>query len=275
MTDLPPPPERPTVTGLRVVPAELLEANALVTSWHRHHQPAQGHRFSLAAVDDAGVWHGAVIVGRPVARLAGSPRAVLEVVRLVTDGTPNVCSLLYSAAARAGKAMGYERIQTYILDEERGTSLRASGWTCEGAAGGGQWKHTDGKARRTDQPVGMKSRWARVLNAPQPAGLSKRTPTADVDAQGDLFGGDVDEPSTSSEAGGTVPGPVAPRGRPEDGRATMSESSTEAQDAGSTTEAPDVVVEGDATISTGSPEGEDASAADESAADAGESADKD
>jgi hypothetical protein len=94
---------------------------------------------------------------------------VLEVVRLVTDGTYNACSILYAAAARAGQAMGYERIQTYILDSETGASLRASGWICEGAAGGGQWKHTDGKPRRTDQPTEVKTRWAKTLNSTQPA----------------------------------------------------------------------------------------------------------
>jgi hypothetical protein len=170
---------------LRVVPVELSEANALVGQWHRHHQPSQGHRFSLGVVDADGVWHGACIVGRPVARLAGSPRAVLEVVRLVTDGTRNACSILYAAAARAGQAMGYERIQTYILDSETGASLRASGWECEGAAGGGQWKHTDGKPRRTDQPTEVKCRWVRRLNAPQPD-VEKQRPGV-LTEQLDLF----------------------------------------------------------------------------------------
>lgn len=171
-------------TRLHVVPLELAEANRLVAQWHRHHQPSQGHRFSLGVMDNDGALHGAAIVGRPVARLAGSPRDVLEVVRLVTDGTKNACSILYAAAARAGLAMGYLRIQTYILDDEPGTTLTAAGWTCEGEAGGGQWKHTDGKARRTDQPTGLKSRWAKDLavrpdltsapkrtNDPQPDGL--------------------------------------------------------------------------------------------------------
>jgi len=153
-----------TVTRLRVVPVELKMANELVARLHRHHQPAQGHRFSIGVADVEGVLHGAAIVGRPVARLAGHPSKVLEVVRLVTDGTKNACSMLYAAAARAGLAMGYERIQTYILEEELGTSLLASGWECEGPAGGGQWKHTDGKPRRTDQPTGRKTRWVKHLN---------------------------------------------------------------------------------------------------------------
>lgn len=150
--------------NLTVVPLELSEANELVRRFHRHHKPSQGHRFSIGVVDDQGVVHAAAIIGRPVARLAGSPRDVLEVVRLVSDGAPNACSMLYAAAARAGKAMGYVRIQTYTLTEENGASLKASGWRCEGEAGGGQWKHTDGKPRRTDQPTGMKNRWVRPLN---------------------------------------------------------------------------------------------------------------
>lgn len=165
---------------LHVVPLELAEANALVASWRRHHNPTVGHRFSVGAVDDDGVLHGAAIVGRPVARLAGTPRQVLEVVRLVTDGTDNACSLLYAAAARAGKALGFERIQTYILEDEPGTSLKAAGWTYDGPAGGGQWKHSDGKPRRTDQPTGVKGRWSRVLNHPRPnltVGDSASTPT--------------------------------------------------------------------------------------------------
>lgn len=153
---------------LTVIPAELAEANALVALWHRHHQPAVGHRFSLGVVDEEGAWHGAAIVGRPVARLAGLPRHVLEVTRLVTDGTPNACSALYAAAARTGKALGFHRIQTYILDEESGTSVKAAGWDYEGPAGGGQWKHTDGKPRRTDQPTSLKGRWGKVLNPMPP-----------------------------------------------------------------------------------------------------------
>ena len=154
---------------LRVLPIELAEANALVAAWHRHHQPVQGHRFSIGVVDGDGILHGACVVGRPVARLAGLPRAVAEVTRLVTDGTPNACSMLYAAAARAAQAMGFERIQTYILDDEPGTSLKAAGWTYEGAAGGGQWKHTDGKPRRTDQPTSLKGRWAKQLTPDQPS----------------------------------------------------------------------------------------------------------
>lgn len=149
---------------LIVVPIELAEANMFIAQHHRHHAPVVGHRFSIGAVSSDGLLHGVAVVGRPVARLAGHPRDVAEVTRLCTDGTPNTCSLLYAAAARAAKAIGFIRIQTYILDTETGASLRAAGWQYDGPAGGGQWKHTDGKPRRTDQPIMVKGRWSRTLN---------------------------------------------------------------------------------------------------------------
>lgn len=152
--------------ALHVLPVELKEANEFISAIHRHHAPVVGHRFSLGCVDGDGVLRGVCVIGRPVARLAGHPRDVAEVTRLATDGTYNACSILYAAAARACKAMGFRRIQTYTLPSEGGASLRASGWQCEGNAGGGQWKHTDGKPRRTDQPTEVKSRWALHFNRP-------------------------------------------------------------------------------------------------------------
>jgi len=151
--------------GLRVVPIELVEANALVSKWHRHHKPAQGHRFSIGAWDtERKQLVGAAIVGRPVARRVNH-RTTVEVVRLVTDGTKNACSILYAASARIAKELGYLKIQTYILESESGVSLTASGWSCElDDAGGGQWKHTDGKPRRTDQPTESKQRWVKMLD---------------------------------------------------------------------------------------------------------------
>jgi hypothetical protein len=151
--------------GLRIVPIELYEANALVRKWHRHHKETQGHRFSIGVFDiQRGELVGAAIVGRPVARLINY-RTTVEVIRLVTDGTKNACSILYAACARIAKEMGYLKIQTYILDTETGTSLIAAGWNCElEEAGGGQWKHTDGKLRRTDQPINTKQRWSKLLD---------------------------------------------------------------------------------------------------------------
>ena len=106
---------------------------------------------------------GAAIVGRPVAR-GCDPYMVAEVTRLVTDGTKNACSFLYSACARIAREMGFSRIQTYILKTEPGTSLRAAGWVLEAHTVGGNWNRSWRKGRREDQPMEAKQRWAKPLN---------------------------------------------------------------------------------------------------------------
>ena len=146
---------------MRLRPLTLKELNAFVEAHHRHHKPVQGHRFSIGLEND-GALVGAISVGRPVSRHCDY-REIAEVTRLVTDGKKNACSKLYSAAARAAKAMGFQQIQTYILEDELGTSLRASGWSFDGISPGGHWKRSDGSERRSDQPQCPKQRWAKVL----------------------------------------------------------------------------------------------------------------
>lgn len=111
---------------LRVVPVNFAEASAFVAAHHRHHQPPVGHKFSIgAAAGDLLV--GIAIIGRPVARAFDDGRT-LEVTRTATDGTRNANSLLYGAAWRVTKSLGYDRLITYTQDGESGASLRASGW---------------------------------------------------------------------------------------------------------------------------------------------------
>jgi hypothetical protein len=47
--------------------------------------------------------------------------------------------MLYQAAWRAAKAMGYKRLITYTLPQEGGASLRGAGWKLIGERGGGNW----------------------------------------------------------------------------------------------------------------------------------------
>lgn len=143
---------------LQIVPLDLKEANALVERWHRHHKPVVGHKFSIGAspVDDPHVV-GAVIVGRPVSRVLDDGWT-LEVLRCVTDGTSNVCSLLYAAAWRAAKAMGYVRLITYTLASEQGGSLRAAGWKELYVTKGGSW-NTKSRPRVDTAPTCQKRLW--------------------------------------------------------------------------------------------------------------------
>ncbi len=146
---------------MNIVPITLKKANQIVTQWHRHHKPSRGHKFSIALIKDS-VYIGIAICGRPVAR-GSDDGLTLEVARLCTDGTPNACSKLYGACARVAKEMGYAKIQTYILESEPGTSLKASGWIMEAVTAGGQWKRADGIINRTDQPIEPKQRWVKFL----------------------------------------------------------------------------------------------------------------
>jgi hypothetical protein len=144
---------------MRVVPLTLKQANQLVSDWHRHHKPVLGHRFSIGA-EEQDVLIGAAIVGRPVSREL-DPYRTAEVLRLVTNGHKNACSFLYSACARIAKEMGFDRIQTYILEAEPGTSLKAAGWVFEQMTSGGNWNHSWRKGRREDQPMCRKQRWGK------------------------------------------------------------------------------------------------------------------
>lgn len=149
--------------SLRVCQVELSAANSFVAALHRHHKPVVGHRFSIGAAK-GGVLIGVCIVGRPIARMT-DPQKVLEVTRLCTDGTRNACSFLYAAAARAGQVLGYERIQTFVLEHEPATTLRAAGWAHDHVTNTSeQWHSRDG--RRTGQPYERKQRWSKPLNAP-------------------------------------------------------------------------------------------------------------
>jgi len=114
--------------SLHLVPVSFSDASAFVAGWHRHHVPPIGHKFSIGVADGDGVLRGVVMVGRPVARHYDDG-LTLEVNRTATDGTGNANSMLYGAAWRAAKALGYSRLITYTQEGESGSSLRAAGWS--------------------------------------------------------------------------------------------------------------------------------------------------
>lgn len=146
--------------SLQLAPITLRAAQAFVAEHHRHHRAPRGHKFSISVLDD-GQLVGVVIVGRPVSRMLDDGFTA-EVTRLCTLGAKNACSILYAAAARAAKAMGYRKIVTYILESEDGTSLRAAGWVCEGPAGGGSWDRPS-RSREDVSPTDPKVRWSKAL----------------------------------------------------------------------------------------------------------------
>lgn len=135
---------------LQAIPITFVDAADFVREHHRHHTPPRGHKFSIGAVSDACLV-GVVIVGRPVAR-GRDDGLTLEVTRLCTIGHANACSFLYGRAARAAFALGYQRIGTYILRSEPGTSLVAAGWKQIAEVRGRSWS-TPSRLRSDKHPI--------------------------------------------------------------------------------------------------------------------------
>lgn len=123
---------------LIIVPIFQDEAFAFIEQYHRHHKKPVGSVFQLA-VSDGDKIVGVAVVGRPVSRIIQENGFTLEVTRLCSDGTKQVCSMLYAACWRVCREMGYRKLITYILNTEPGISLRAAGWTLVGERGGGSW----------------------------------------------------------------------------------------------------------------------------------------
>lgn len=145
------------MSRLSIVPISRAEAKAFVERVHRHHRPSVGDKFCLGLARDEEVV-GVAIVGRPVSRMLDDGWTV-EVTRVaVREGMPNGCSMLYGAAWRVARGLGYLRCVTYTLPVESGASLRAAGWRCIGIAGGGSWSRKS-RPRVDLHPTQTKLRW--------------------------------------------------------------------------------------------------------------------
>ena len=119
-------------------PISKAQADVYIRDVHRHHRPTVGALWWQGAKHESGELAGVAVVGRPVARALDDGLTV-EVTRLCTDGSKNVCSLLYSATRRVALAKGYRRGLTYIRASETGASLRAAGWQKLWAVRGRSW----------------------------------------------------------------------------------------------------------------------------------------
>jgi len=141
---------------LEIVPITFDDACTFVRLHHRHHKAPRGWKFGTAVSDGVRIV-GVVMVGRPVSRHLDDG-FTLEVTRCCTDGTEHVASMLYAAARRACKALGYKKLVTYILETEKGVSLKAAGWVCLYESAGGSWSRSD-RPRLDKHPTGQKTLW--------------------------------------------------------------------------------------------------------------------
>ena len=148
---------RATIATLHLQPITFSEAAAFVNAHQRHHIAPVSHKFSIGLNDGERVV-GVIIVGRPVARMSDDGYTA-EVTRCcVLDGIPNGCSMLYGAAWRAAKAMGYRRIITYTLASESGGAMVASGWRLLHETAGGTWSRPS-RPRVDKHPTQQKLMW--------------------------------------------------------------------------------------------------------------------
>ena len=148
---------------MKVIPMTLKEANKVVGQHHRHNRPTAGGKFAIGAEHDGKVV-GAVIVGRPIARLLDANGSA-EITRLVvTDEAPrNTCSFLYAAARRVWQAMGGKKILTYTLQAESGDSLRGAGWQKAAMCRPSTWQRPNRSRGHQDVYRHPKQRWEAVL----------------------------------------------------------------------------------------------------------------
>lgn len=112
------------LTGpLRKIPINLQTAKDFVWNNHAHLPGMTYWKFGVGLeYEDKLVAVGTA--GRPNARMLDDNQT-LELTRVCTLGTPNACSMIYSALINAGKALGYTRFVTYVLHTETGDSLKA------------------------------------------------------------------------------------------------------------------------------------------------------
>lgn len=151
---------------MRIKPITFKQASEFINMHHRHNKATVGCKFCIGLFDDNKLV-GCAVCGRPVARYLDDG-LTCEINRLCTDGTRNACSKLYGACCRIAKEMGYEKIITYTLASENGSSLRASNFECEGVAGGTHWT---GKRYQeiqlsffeNEKVEEMKQKWIRYL----------------------------------------------------------------------------------------------------------------
>ena len=159
--------------ALHVQPISFNAAREWIACTHRHlRDPITGWLFGVEIVQD-GVRVGVACAGRPKARMM-QDGVTCEITRVaVTEGAPNACSFAYGALRRAALALGYLRVLTYTRHNEHGASLRASGWTLDGAAGGGEWARPS-RARALAEDPAPKQRWV-YYATPMAAAHYRRT----------------------------------------------------------------------------------------------------
>lgn len=160
--------------GLTLHPVDWHQARDFIAFNHRHTDPPLGWKFGISVYNGPSMM-GVATVGRPVSRVL-QERGYLEITRVCVlprdDFSRHACSMLYGWCARESFRRGFDRVATYTLDRESGTSLRAAGFTLTARSSGGSWD-TPSRRRRRGKNFGPKLRWERH-NKGAPAAIARQ-----------------------------------------------------------------------------------------------------
>ena len=161
---------------LEIVPCSIGDAREFIAQHHRHHDPPVSGLFAVAVAIGETI-EGVAIVGRPVAR-GLQDGFTAEVTRVATLGARNACSMLYGAAWRAARALGYRRLVTYTLTAEPGTSLRAAGWSVVAEVRGRSWS-CQSRPRVDKHPTQAKLRWEVCVSVSVQESAAEKPPSSE------------------------------------------------------------------------------------------------
>ncbi len=120
---------------------DLAEANRFIGLHHRHSVPLKPINVKFII----GLQHlnevvGVSIMGRPVNRHI-EDGTTIEIRRLATNGLKVACSFLLARSCEVAYSLGYQKVVTYTLQEESGSSLKAVGFTISHKSNSnGKWK---------------------------------------------------------------------------------------------------------------------------------------
>lgn len=151
---------------------DLSTANRFISIHHRHSLPlkAINVKFILGLEND-GQLVGVSILGRPCNRYLDDKNTI-EVRRLATNGLKNGCSFLLARCCDVAFSLGFQRIITYTLDVESGSSLKAVGFEISHASKSkGVWRNKVSQQMRLDGrqliPSGGKLCWIKKTKWPK------------------------------------------------------------------------------------------------------------
>jgi hypothetical protein len=170
--------------ALRIRPWTVKRSTAIQfnSDVHRRRPRIQGGMWcvSVRRADDV---VGIAIVGWPSQEQTSMEMDHLRVLRVAAmdilgpSGHANcICSRLYSACWKAGRAMGVTSMDTFTDLDEPGTSLRAAGWIEDGTTTGGEYDRPS-RRRKPQVNAGPKRRWWAPGSAKLVARLAGKGPT--------------------------------------------------------------------------------------------------